>query len=160
MLMPKKATTFSNLVSHRWMWGSLLLLLVLLTLTLFSRVSAAGARAKLFEEGRQDFEENCVACHGGDGTGRGPLAEHLIRPPKDLTEISARNGGDYPFWRIFEIIAGEKAVEGHETFQMPDYAKQMKSENFKPGYLPAHVRILELTHYLESIQKEGGKAAP
>jgi hypothetical protein len=28
----------------------------------------------------------------------------------------------------------------------------MKREDFQPGYNPAHVRILELTHYLESIQ--------
>lgn len=28
----------------------------------------------------------------------------------------------------------------------------MKREDFEPGYHRAHLRILELTHYLESIQ--------
>lgn len=111
-----------------------------------------GARAKILEEGRQDFEENCIACHGTDATGTGELSEKLIWPPKDLTQISARNGGSFPFWRMFEIIAGEQKVEGHKTFQMPLYSKRMRGDDFKPGYLPSHVRILELTHYLESIQ--------
>lgn len=28
----------------------------------------------------------------------------------------------------------------------------MKGDDTKPGYLPAHLRVLVLTHYLESIQ--------
>jgi hypothetical protein len=35
---------------------------------------------------------------------------------------------------------------------MPEYADRMKGDNFKPGYHQAHVRILQLTHYLESLQ--------
>lgn len=152
----RATSTFSPTLRHLWTWGVLLFLLFVLALALFSRVSAAGsgARDRILQDGRQDFEENCVACHGADATGKGELGEHLIRPPKDLTEITVRYGGAYPFWRIFDIIAGEKEVEGHKTFQMPLYSQRMRGDDFKPGYLPSHVRILELTHYLESIQKK------
>jgi hypothetical protein len=50
------------------------------------------------------------------------------------------------------MIAGEQAVPGHDTFQMPRYAERMKVDEGKPGYLPARNRIMLLTHYLESPQ--------
>jgi len=141
---------------HNWnfrlVWP--LILAVALLVVLARAAAAEEARGKIIAEGRQDFEENCVPCHGADATGTGELAVKLIKPPKDLTAIAAGSGGVFPFWRTFEIIAGEKAVAGHDTFQMPKYSKRMQGDDFKPGYLPAHVRVLELTHYLESIQKK------
>jgi len=115
---------------------------------------AAESRRAVLEEGRMEFSENCAACHGADGTGQGELAEKLIKPPKDLTTIAARNGGAFPFWQVFEIIAGETPVTGHDTFQMPDYSKRMRAQESTPGFLPSHVRVLELTHYVESLQKQ------
>ena len=138
---------------HPWPVWALLLLVVLLVVLTRAAAAGEGARGKILADGRQDFEESCVACHGTDATGTGELAAKLARPPKDLTAIAARNGGDFPFWRVFDIIAGEKEIEGHKTFQMPKYLERMRGADFTPGYLPAHVRILELTHYLESIQK-------
>lgn len=154
MFANKSTSQNSAALGHFWIFVVFLLASFLLVMALFSRGSAAGARAKVLDEGRQDFQENSVACHGSDATGSGKLGERLIEPPKDLTEISSRNGGAYPFWKIFEIISGEKQVEGHETFQMPQYSKRMRGDDFAPGYQPTHVRILSLTHYLESIQKE------
>lgn len=152
--MPYRAQAVVNSAVHFKTWAALLLSVS--ALVVFSGVAAADSamRGKIIDEGRQDFEENCVACHAADGSGRGELSQRLVRPAKDLRAISARNGGEYPFWTIFEIISGERAVEGHETFQMPLYSKRMRGDDFKPGYLPTHVRILELTHYLESIQEK------
>lgn len=116
--------------------------------------AAESAREKIFSEARQDYEETCMACHGADATGQGDLAEHLIKPPKDLTAIASRSNGAFPFWRVFDIIAGEEKVPGHETFHMPQYSERMAGQAREHDYLPAHVRILELTHYLESIQKK------
>jgi mono/diheme cytochrome c family protein len=136
--------------------GASFLLCVSLMLVLFAQAAAADTpmRRKIIEEGRQDFQENCVACHGADGSGTGELSKRLVRPAKDLRAIRARSGGTFPFWQVFEIISGERPVEGHETFQMPLYSQRMRGDDFKPGYLPTHVRILELTHYLESIQEQ------
>ncbi|MBY0226244.1 MAG: c-type cytochrome [Hyphomicrobium sp.] len=103
-------------------------------------------------EGKQEYDENCVSCHGADGKGRGDLGQKLFKKPSDLTTISERNEGEFPFERVFRIIAGDTQVEGHETMHMPEYAARMKRDNFKPGYHQAHIRILQLTHYLESIQ--------
>ncbi len=137
---------------HPWpLWAFILIVAVLVFLAR-SAHGAGAARAKIAAEGQLEYEENCVACHRADGKGKGELAAKLIKPPKDLTAISAANGGTFPFWRVFDILAGETAVEGHDTMHMPEYFARMKQQDYKPGYLPAHVRILELTHYVESLQ--------
>lgn len=144
---------------HRRGWIIALVLLALVLalalIALFPRAAAAGqsARSAVLADGRQEYEENCVACHGADGTGGGELAPKLVKPPKDLTQIAATSGGSFPFWRVFDIISGEAAVIGHDTHQMPQFFESLQAQNFKPGYLPAHVRILELTHYVESLQR-------
>lgn len=43
--------------------------------------------AAVFDAGRQEFEEISVARYGRDGTGKGQLAEKLLKPPRDLTAI-------------------------------------------------------------------------
>lgn len=127
---------------------------VALTVAVSLAASAVGSKRAVLEDGSIDFAENCTACHGNDGTGTGELAAKLVKPPKDLTTIAQRNGGEFPFWNVFEIIAGETPVAGHDTFQMPQYSKRMRAQEGQPGFLPSHVRVLELTHYVESIQKK------
>lgn len=128
-------------------------LVVILILTLLPRAAAAGEAWKaILADGKQEFEESCVSCHGADGKGGGEFAAKLVAPPKDLTAIAATNGGEFPFTRVFDIIAGELDVPGHSPHQMPEFYARLKAKDYTPGYLPAHVRVLELAHYLESIQ--------
>ena len=115
---------------------------------------AQGSRRVILDEGRMEFEDSCAACHGKDGTGKGELAGRLAVPPKDLTTFAQRNGGVFPFWPVFEVIAGEKPIPGHDTLDMPLFSKRMRAQEGQPGFLPAHVRMLEVTHYLETIQKK------
>jgi len=110
-------------------------------------------RAKVVAEAEEDYTLYCAACHGDQGRGDGELASILVKPPSDLAGINERHGG-FPFWTIYAMIAGEEAVPGHDTFQMPHYAERMKADEEKPGFYPAHIRILLLTHYLESLQPE------
>ena len=114
---------------------------------------AQESRRAILNEGRMEFEENCAACHGKDGTGKGEISARLAIPPKDLTTFAQRNGGVFPFWPVFEVIAGEKPIPGHDTLDMPLFSKRMSAQEGHPGFLPAHVRVLEVTHYLESLQK-------
>ena len=141
-------------VPHAMFWLLALALLTLLLVSMLPRAAAAGGNGQsaVLSEGKQEYTENCVACHGTDGKGGGDLAAKLVKPPKDLTATAAANGGSFPFWRIYETIAGETAVPGHDTHQMPDFLASLKAQENKPGYLPSPMRVLVLTHYLESLQ--------
>jgi mono/diheme cytochrome c family protein len=132
--------------------GSILVVLSLLVVFTRPAVSDSAAWRENLADGKQEYEENCVSCHGVDGKGQGDLGQKLFKKPSDLTTISERNDEQFPFQRMFEIIAGDTPVAGHETMHMPEYANRMKRDDFKPGYHQAHIRILQLTHYLESIQ--------
>lgn len=131
-----------------------ILVLAILILAALTRIAAAqsGTWATILREGADEYKESCVACHGTDAKGGGELGQKLFKKPTDLTEIAKRTGGVFPFRRVFEIIAGDQPVEGHDTIHMPKYAERMKGTDFQPGYYRAHLRILELAHYLESIQ--------
>jgi mono/diheme cytochrome c family protein len=122
---------------------------------------AAGAAAQEFApdesvlgEGKSDFEWQCSSCHGPDGKGDGPMAKMLIKPPANLTVIAKANGGVFPFWRVYRIISGKTSVPGHQSFQMPDFWKRFRGDEKEWGFLPPHVRVLELTHYIESLQEK------
>jgi mono/diheme cytochrome c family protein len=131
----------------------------LLGSALFLSASAAalaqeGPDPQVLSEGKDDYQWQCASCHGPDAKGDGPMAKMLVKPPADLTAIAKTNGGTFPFWRVYHIIAGKTAVPGHESFQMPDFWKRFKGQEWEFGFLPPHVRVLELTHYLESLQKK------
>ncbi len=110
--------------------------------------------SQVISDGKDDFEWHCSACHGTKGKGNGPMAKILIKAPADLTAIAKNHDGSFPFWRVYRIIAGKTAVPGHETFQMPDFWRRFSGDEKAFGLLPAHVRILMLTHYVETIQKK------
>jgi hypothetical protein len=110
--------------------------------------------SQVVSDGKDDFEWHCSACHGTNGKGNGPMAKILIKAPSDLTAIAKNNDGSFPFWRVYRIIAGKTAVPGHETFQMPDFWRRFSGDEKAFGLLPAHVRVLMLTHYVETIQNK------
>jgi len=110
-------------------------------------------RKAVLDIDREEFQESCAACHGADASGRGELANKLMKRPKDLTMIAEENGGTFPFWRVFDIIAGDTKVEDHDTSQMPLFSKRMRGQESAGIFPPAPLRVLALTHYLESIQE-------
>ncbi len=118
-----------------------------------STAEEVAADSQVISDGKDDFEWHCSACHGTNGKGNGPMAKILIKAPADLTAIAKKNNGSFPFWRVYRIIAGKTAVPGHETLQMPDFWRRFSGDEKAFGLLPPHVRILMLTHYVESIQK-------
>ena len=144
--MKEVSHRMSHQVRHR-IAASLLFACLLLSGT----QSGFAQQAKVVAAAADDYARYCAACHGAAGHGDGELAAKLVMPPSDLTRITERNGG-FPFWRVYDIIASEQPVPGHDTFQMPQFAARLNADESKPGYLPAHIRILLLTHYLESLQ--------
>ena len=62
---------------------------------LLAQVSAeeGRTRAAVFNDGRQEYQENCAACHGQDATGRGELcrqADQAAQGPYDDRQIKQR----------------------------------------------------------------------
>ena len=60
--------------------------------------------------GKIEFERNCSICHGSYGRGDGPYAAIVkIRVP-DLTMLSERNSGTFPFQRVYDTIDGTNLI--------------------------------------------------
>jgi len=101
--------------------------------------AAAGAVAALPADdpavvrGAALFAANCVACHGPAGTGDGPAATGLERPPADLTAPHAlvHRDEDIAYW-IANGIPGSG---------MPAFAGQLSQEEI--GDIVAYVRTLQ-----------------
>jgi len=47
-------------------------------------------RKAMLAIGSEEFQESCAACHGADASGRGELANKILKPPKDLTRGKCR----------------------------------------------------------------------
>ena len=71
-------------------------------------------------EGAKIFRYYCAACHGADGRGNGPASAALKHAVPDLTLISQRNGGKFPYQRVKQIIEGrEPGPLAHGDREMP-----------------------------------------
>lgn len=123
------------------------------TVVLTAPEPARAQREQVIADGSLEYEESCAACHGPAGKGDGRMGEILVIPPGDLTGMREANGGVFPFWRVYGIIEGQEELKGHMSFQMPFWLSRFRRDEGKPGFPAAHLRILVLTHYLESIQE-------
>lgn len=117
---------------------------------------SAGAQEMTY--GQAEFLNSCAACHGTDGRGDGPMAEVLNTPPADLTQIAERNGGSFPYWKVFATIDGRYIVPGHGERDMPVWGRQFIDEDvatYGPsgGEIVTTERIHELTTYVETLQR-------
>jgi mono/diheme cytochrome c family protein len=97
------------------------------------------------------FQAYCATCHGREATGKGPAASALKTAPPDLTRISERNGGKFPFRRIEKIISGEGLdLESHGNREMPIWGPIFGQIAWDQDF--GSVRIYRITKYLESLQ--------
>ena len=119
-----------------------------------SAVQASAQEDKVIGDGRYEYQGECQNCHGLLGKGDGTVADILLVKPPDLTQIAKRNGGTFPFWTIYDIIAGDKPVRAHQFSGMPLWGQRFRAEEEAGTAAPADIRILLLTHYLESIQEK------
>lgn len=116
--------------------------------------------------GADEYRTSCAACHGLDGKGQGPIASILLKKPADLTQIAKNSvaqypnlkGGEYPFYRVFQIIDGRTQVSGHGERTMPVWGSRYAMEiGFDYGPMATEKairgRILELVYYIQSIQE-------
>ena len=82
--------------------------------------------------GQAEYLNSCAVCHGVDGKGNGPLRDLLMKRPADLTRLSKRNGGTFPYSRVFATIDGRYAVPSHGDREMPVWAASFLRRMQKP----------------------------
>ena len=103
-------------------------------------------------QGADLYKAYCASCHGAKAKGGGPMAASLKSKPADLTRISERNGGTFPFARMQKIVSGEQQLSaGHGSREMPVWGpifSQVTRNDMDLG----RVRIDNLTRYLRDIQ--------
>lgn len=104
--------------------------------------------------GKPGFEQYCATCHGRDAKGGGVASNLLTVKPADLTAISKKNNGTFPFWRVYSIIDGREDVKGHGSRDMPIWGAEFSAQAASSPTAQSQVRgrILELVYYLQSIQ--------
>jgi mono/diheme cytochrome c family protein len=121
----------------------------------------AGAAQAQDITGQTEFREHCAACHGLTGLGDGPIGPLLKTPAPNLALISQRNGGKFPFEKIYDIIEGSSVIAAHGTRDMPLWGDHYRS-NPKPvtpdqaemAAMVARDRILSLVYYIGTLQAQ------
>jgi len=114
---------------------------------------AEGPRATLIERGRSLYEIHCASCHGTSLKGDGPTAKELDTRPTDLTTISERNDGEFPFSRLYKTIEGADDLADHHQREMPRWGfafQEFGSDADQRDEVRG--RILQLMYYIESVQ--------
>jgi len=104
------------------------------------------------ESGAALFRTYCASCHGTDGRGAGPMADHLRRVPPNLTSFAVRNGGVFPGERVRRIIDGRE-VRGHGSFEMPVWGDAFRRTREGLTEEAAAARIEAIVKHLEAIQE-------
>jgi mono/diheme cytochrome c family protein len=132
-----------------------------LLMTMVSGLAVSPSLAQeeeVITQGRVYYQQYCAACHGQAAKGNGPLVPDLKVKPADLTQMSKKSGGEFPFWRVYRVIEGREEVKGHGTREMPIWGTQFKieiqEENTETRAFRAAGRILVLVEYLRSIQAQ------
>jgi mono/diheme cytochrome c family protein len=126
--------------------------------TLFWAIPGVGLAQEevVLTNGKREYQAYCATCHGAQGKGDGPMSTILAVVPADLTQLRKKNKGEFPFWRVYEIIDGRDIVRGHGARNMPVWGAYFLREE-GDGYLDEDRvigRVLGLAYYLQSIQEK------
>lgn len=135
---------------------ALALLTIALAGTAIAAAASAGQPAQVDRaaavRGERTFRTYCASCHGKEARGDGPLAKDLRAAPADLTQLSAKNEGKFPFQMVTETINHGRTVRGHGTEDMPAWGDAFKMTS--DTEVAAQTKVEELAHYLWTIQKK------
>ena len=136
-------------------------LVALLGAVLIVCTGTAYAQDKKFDFGKREYDSNCASCHGLKGKGDGPYKPFLTKSPSDLTLLSKKNAGIYPFHSVYAIIDGRQDVAGHGPRDMPVWGAQYSARAAEyymdvPYTSEAFVRtrVLALTEYISRLQSK------
>lgn len=107
-------------------------------------------------KGRVAYRVYCGSCHGKHAQGDGVVAAVLEVAPADLTRISLRREGEFPFEEIRQIIDGRQGVRGHGDRDMPIWGDAFKVATGAEDDAAVAEKITQLVYFLRSIQETDG----
>lgn len=147
------------------------ILLGLLSLSIAS--AAAFADGNVIASGKADYMSYCASCHGVDGKGAGPLAPTLKIAPSDLSVLTKKNKGNFPYTLLRKTIESTELglARAHGPREMPVWGPVFAQEPegaitggasgsfygvsaVQCEHLAARVRIMNIVDYIESIQEK------
>jgi mono/diheme cytochrome c family protein len=106
--------------------------------------------------GADMFRNYCSSCHGPQGHGDGPLAEHLRTTPPDLTRIASKHGGEFPFDDVVDSIDGGRAIGSHGSADMPAWGDALSKSGSNPDQSEVERKIQAIAHFVWSLQEQEG----
>jgi len=115
-------------------------------------LAAAPASADQAYSGDADYQVYCSSCHGTSAKGDGVIAKSLPKRPADLTQLTARNNGQFPADKVARSIEGRDLPGAHGNSDMPAWGDVFAKSQDSPGADAAKVRITALVDYLQSLQ--------
>jgi hypothetical protein len=139
---------------------SVFLLSLLMTIVLWAMPpgTALAQQEAIAAVGQQEFRHACAVCHGLGGKGDSVMTtlNLLTVRPTDLTQLSKKYQGQFPFWQVYRIIDGREEVKGHGTRDMPIWGEVFRQPEGgkRVDETGAIGRILALVYYLQSIQEQ------
>jgi mono/diheme cytochrome c family protein len=71
--------------------------------------------------GKIMFKQYCPACHGLNAKGHGPARSALKVPAADLTTLSARHEGGFPYDYVTNILRFGPGIAAHGSSDMPTW---------------------------------------
>ena len=129
-------------------------------LALFCGGPGSSVAAEPADIGKNEYESNCILCHGKDLKG-GPYASLLNVTPPDLSRLSKNNGGVFPFESVYSVIEGRKEVKAHGSSEMLIWGKDYQLKAAEHYFEMQHNanssvrgRLLALIDYLNRMQQK------
>ena len=112
-----------------------------------------------FDFGKHEYDANCASCHGPTGKGDGPNRPYLDKSPSDLSTLSKRNEGLFPYEHVYEVVDGRQVVAEPSQREMPCwgavYLEKAAGDYLDVPYQPeayVETRLVALIGHLKGLQ--------
>ena len=84
------------------------------------------------------------------------MAAALKAKVPDLTQLTKKSGGKFPYMEVLDIIDGTSPLPSHGSKEMPAWGETFQSDIGQDAMTQAAVRgrLMLLTDYIRSIQEK------
>ena len=99
------------------------------------------------------YKQYCAACHGAHAQGNGTAASRFKTRPPDLTTLSKRHGGKFPYDYVLSILRFGPGSSAHGSSDMPVWGPVFNVRD-KFNEVAVRRRIKNLCDYLATLQEK------